>query len=182
MVTSPLAEHDVAVINVTTTKTGCLPMATVGEGLTANVTVVVENQGGFVESFNVTAKANAFIIGTQQVIGLNPGQNQTLTFIWDTTGYAYGNYTISAVADTHPSEVDTADNTFIDGIVKVVVPGDVNGDAWVELTDFFLTAASFGKRPWMPGWNPNADVNDDTWVELSDFFILSDNFGGPYGY
>jgi len=38
----------------------------------------------------------------------------------------------------------SSDNTFDNGIVKVVVPGEANGDAWVELTDFFLMSDTFG--------------------------------------
>jgi len=67
-------------------------------------------------------------IGTQTTNNLPNGTSTTLTFAWNTTGLAYGNYTISAAADTVPGETDTADNTLTNGDVMVTIPGDVNGN------------------------------------------------------
>jgi len=68
------------------------------------------------------------VIGTQTVNNLPNGVSTTLTFIWNTTDVPYGNYTISAVADTLPDETDTTDNTYTDGWVLVTIPGDICGD------------------------------------------------------
>jgi len=175
-VIGPGEQHDVAVIDVTTSKTGCVPMPTVGRGHTANVTVTVENQGGFAETFNVTAFANSSAIGEQQVT-LNPGENKTLTFIWDTTGFSYGNYAIKAVADTVPGETDTIDNTYIDGVVKVVIPGDVDGDGRVNILDAIKLAGAFGSKQGDGNWNPNADINGDGRVNILDAIMLAGHFG-----
>jgi hypothetical protein len=64
------SSHDVAVINVTTSKTGCKPIPTVGEGYNAYVNVTFENQGNCTETFNVVVYANETAIGTQIVINL----------------------------------------------------------------------------------------------------------------
>lgn len=94
----------------------------VGQGLTTKMYVDVANLGHFTETFNVTTYANTTEIGKQTVTNLNSGTNRILSFTWNTTGFAIGNYTISAVADVVTNETDTADNTYIDGMVTVRLP------------------------------------------------------------
>jgi len=60
--------------------------------------------------------------GTQRGVKLYPGNQTTLTFTWDTTGVALGDYTITAKATTVPGETDTDDNTHIDGVVTITAP------------------------------------------------------------
>ena len=50
--------HDVAVLSVTSSKSGCLPLPTVGQGRVVAVTVLVENQGVATETFNATLSAS----------------------------------------------------------------------------------------------------------------------------
>jgi hypothetical protein len=64
------------------------------------------------------------LIGEQEVY-LLPGSNTTLTFIWNTTGISFGNYTISAFAEPVPGEIDIEDNTFVDGVVEILWQHDV---------------------------------------------------------
>jgi hypothetical protein len=120
VVTSPLGTHDVAVTNVSKLKT------VVYQGYTCNISVTVENQGSFTETFNVTVYANDTAIQTK-TLTLTSGNSTTLTFTWDTSGFAKGNYTISAVADTVPGETDTADNNRTDGWILVAMVGDLGG-------------------------------------------------------
>jgi len=42
-------------------------------------------------------------------------------------GFAYGNYAISAIADTVPDETDTANNNCPGGWVLVAMVGDLGG-------------------------------------------------------
>lgn len=170
MATSPLEVHDVAVTNLTSPKT------VICQGYCGNLTVTVQNQGNFTETFNVTAYANTTAIQTE-TLTLTSQSSTTLTFTWNTAGFAKGNYTISAYAWPVPGETDTADNTFIDGWVYVGIPGDINVDGFVELMDFYCASSAFGSKPGDPNWNPNADINDDEFVELMDFFIISQHFG-----
>jgi outer membrane protein assembly factor BamB len=168
--------HDVAVTNVTTCKDGCLPMPVIGQNYTAHVYVTVLNEGDFQETFNVTVYANFTEIGKQEV-ELNTGDNTNITFTWNTTGFAYGNYTISAVADTVPGETDTEDNTLIDGWVYVTIPGDLNGDGYVKIGDIVSVISNFPKTPSSPNWNPNADWNDDHKGGIGDIVITIGHFG-----
>jgi len=107
--------HDVAVTNVAVSKT------VVNAGETVSIDVTVRNDGTESEDFSVTTYYGTNTIDTQQVDGLSPGSEETLTFSWDTTGVAEGDYQIKAIASTVEGEVDTDDNEFKDGTVTVNV-------------------------------------------------------------
>lgn len=98
--------HDVAVDSVTAP-------ATVTQGATAAVDVVVTNNGGAIETFDVTLSSN--LDGTIQTLSsgaLGIGASTTLNFSWVTgAGTTAGLHTLTAVAATVPSETNTADNT-----------------------------------------------------------------------
>jgi hypothetical protein len=117
-----------------------------------------------------------FIIGTQTVT-LESGASKFLIFPWNTTGLAKGNYTISAYAEPVPNETDTADNTFINGIITVTIPGDLDGDFEVRLVDLVILAQAYSSKPGEPKWNPNADIDDNKVVGLTDLVILAKNYG-----
>jgi len=107
--------HDVAVIDVSPSET------VVEQGSLASINVTVRNEGTTTESFDVTAYHNTTVIATQTVTNLAPGGQTTLSFTWNTTNVAPGNYTLWAQASTVPGEVDTDDNTFVDGTIEVTV-------------------------------------------------------------
>jgi len=176
VITSPLAGHDVAVTNVTTSKAGCLPMETVGNGTTCNVTATFENQGGFTETFNATVKAGATVIGAQVVV-LNAGQNITITFVWDTTSFAHGDYLISAEASVVPGETDTADNTMNYGTVRVTWKGDVDGDGDVDIFDIVRMATIYGVVKPNPSYDPNCDIDNDGDIDIFDIVAAATNYG-----
>ena len=166
-------------MNVTPSKT------IVGEGYSININVTVENQGDNTETFNITLYANTTIINTFTNLTLPNGNSTTITFTWNTTGFAKGNYTIKAVADTVPSETDTTDNTLINGWVFVSIPGDVNADQTVNILDCIMLANHFGHtngnghtpstKEWMACLN--SDINCDLKVNILDCIILAGHFG-----
>jgi hypothetical protein len=176
--------HDIAVISVTASKT------VVGQGYSLNINVTVINQRDSTETFNVTVYANETSIATFTDIILTIGAFTTLTFTWNTTGFAKGNYTISACATPVPGETDTSDNTFVDGWVFVSVPGDINADRKVDLKDVYAVGRAFGSvRNSTDGWywhsprktccphSPNCDINDDGKIDLKDYYTTCKNFG-----
>jgi len=99
---------------------------------------------------------------------------------WNTSGFAKGNFTISAYATLVQNEVNVANNLFTDGAVKVVIPGDVNGDGFVDVLDAVLLAGAAGANPTWPNWNPNADIDNDQIVDLFDAVILASHAGEHY--
>jgi hypothetical protein len=110
-------QHDVAVTNVTVSPLTALPGETIG----INATVL--DQGANAETFDITVNANAQAIGTQSVF-LSSNSSTTVAFTWDTTGFAKGEYTISASASIVVGEVDTIDNTRLaENDVTILFPG-----------------------------------------------------------
>ncbi len=109
-----IESHDVAV----TSATASPGKATIGDSVA--ITVTVENQGGFQETFAVTPYYGDRQAAPAQTVTLAPKQRLTLNFAWDTSGTQPGGYVISARATPVPGEVDLVDNTFNDGRVVLV--------------------------------------------------------------
>jgi parallel beta-helix repeat protein len=173
---TPWQPHDTAVLNVTTSKDGCLPMPIVCQNYTAKVNVTVTNRGASLRTFNVTAYANATVIGKAEV-SLAAGNIQTIMLVWNTSTFAKGNYTISAVADTVAGDETPADNNFTDGVVQVVMIGDVcPTDGYVGIDDIFNIASHFGQERGQPGYNPNKDITDDDYIGIDDIFTAAQHF------
>lgn len=169
--------HDVAITNAVLSKT------VVGRNFNVSISVAVANHGDFQEVFNVTVYANSSIITRFEKVTVPAGGTTTLTVVWNTTGFSYSNYTISAVADTVPDETDTADNLIGDRWIVVTIPGDINGDLMVKPYDLARLIAAFGSDPYPPNprpWNPNADINGDDKVGPYDLAVLIAHYGQHY--
>jgi len=107
-----LAVHDIAITSVTATPTSVF----VGQNMTIKTTVW--NFGIVTETFNVTAYYDENVIETRNIT-LADGASNTLTFAWNTTGVAFGTYTIKANTTLIPQDINQTNNVFIDG--KVIV-------------------------------------------------------------
>jgi len=170
---------DIAVTNATLSKT------VVGQGYSMNITVIVYNQGELTETFNVTVYCNetAITLPNEEnytTVTLASGESTTITFTWNTTGFAYGNYNISANAEPVPGETDTTDNTLADGWVLVTIPGDVNGDFKCEGKDIAIIAKAYGSLIGQPAYVPNADINDDGKIDGKDIAVAAKYYGTHY--
>jgi hypothetical protein len=165
--------HDIAVTNVASSKT------VVGQGYSMDINVTVANQGDYIETFNATVYANSTIIASQNVT-LQAGNSTTVTFTCYTTGFAYGNYTISAYAWPVPGETNTANNNFTGGVVKVTIPGEINGDGTVDIFDAIILAGAYNSRPGDPRWKPTADINGDNIVDIYDAILLANHYNQHY--
>ena len=165
--------HDVAVTNVVPSKT------VVGQGYSISINVTVENQGDFTETFNVTLYANTTVIDTHVNVTLTSRTFTVVTFTWNTTGFAYDNYTISAEAILPPPiiDVDPTDNLYINGFVIISLPSDINGDRIVNALDLRALGNAYGSTPISPNWNPEADINNDLIINVIDLEILGKNYG-----
>jgi len=165
--------RDLAVTNVVTN----VDRAYQGNPVKINVTV--RNKGEVAEtSISVTAHFDDDLIGTMNIPSLNPSEETTITFIWNTTDVTpCQNYTIWAEVVHVPFEIDLENNVFTDGKVKIKWMGDVNGDGKVTITDVLLCINAFGSTPSLPGWDPNADVNGDGKVNIIDIVLTLKNFG-----
>jgi hypothetical protein len=160
---------DVAVTEILFSKT------IVGQGYFLQVNTTLANQAFTFETFHVTVSASSTILKTQTVT-LVGRTFKTLTFAWNTTGFAKGNYTLSAIAEPVTGEVDLADNTFVDGKILVTITGDINGDQFVNAKDAVILGVAFGSKRGEVRYTPNADINGDDWCNAKDAVPLGSNF------
>jgi len=168
-----LLVNNIALTLVTPSKT------IVGQNYSTNIKVTIANQGDFTETFNVTIYANATAIERKEIT-LSRGASTTLTFIWHTSGFAYGNYTIWAYAEPIPGETDLDDNTLTDGIVTVTIPGDVDADFDVDLYDAVKLLVRYGAKKGNQAYDPNCDIDGDGDIDLYDAVILCNHYGQKY--
>ena len=151
--------------------TKALPSKTiVGVGLECSVIVTVANEGSYTETFTVTAYANTTAIETQTVT-LVVGTSAPVTLTWNTTGFAYGNYSLSAIVTLAPGETNQWTGPFTYGTVKVTIPGDVNGDGVINILDVSVIAAYWLQT--VPPAPSNADVNCDGVINILDVSVCA---------
>jgi len=116
----PFSPHDIGIVTIIKSKT------TIAQGFTFSMEAKIMNYGVHDEAFTVTFYANTAVI-TTETITLTKRSNTVVTFAWNTTGFAEGNYTISAIADAGPEETNTIDNGLTDGWILVTNVGDLGG-------------------------------------------------------
>jgi len=169
----PWLPPDVAVSNATTSKT------VVGRGYSLNVTVILANQGNKIENLNMIVYANETIIAFQNFL-LKSGNSIIYTFTWNTSGFTYGNCTISIYVEPILGETDTTDNTYVDSVILVTIPGDVDGDFDVDIYDVAKIADIYGSIKSDPGFNPNCDLDDDGKITIYDVVRCTSHYGETY--
>jgi len=172
-VTVTQAIHDVAVNNAVSAKT------VIGQGYSGNITATLENLGGYTETFNVSIYANATVAVSQNVTLLN-GNSANVTFVWNTAGFVYGNYSVTAYAWPVPGETDLANNNFTCGVVTVSIPGDVEGIFRVNMGNIVDILRAFGSTIGMPNYAANCDIANDGRIDMGDIVIALRNFGQRY--
>jgi hypothetical protein len=144
------------------------------------VTVTIGNLGSFAETFNVTVSANQTVIATFANTALASGDFKTLSFVWSTSGFDKGTYTLSAYAGPVSGDVNSTNNYLTSGPVAVTLMGDINGDLRVSLADLVLLAHAYGSRVGGAGWNANADLDGNGVVGLLDLVNLALHYGQHY--
>jgi hypothetical protein len=115
-------------------------------------------------------------IDTQSIF-LRHRDTKTITFTWNTTGFPKGNYSISIYVRSVPYEVGKPKCTFTDGIVYVGIPGDVDGNGFVEVKDILAIALAYGTHPGDPPYKPCLDINDDEFIDIKDILVAALNYG-----
>jgi len=157
--------RDLAITNV-------VPHATWAyQGNILKINVTVRNQGEITETLiTVEAYYEGNLLGNDTIASLNPDEQVTLTFAWNTASVTpCQNYTISAEVTAVPYEMDLLNNIYSDGKVKVKLYGDINGDGVVDGQDVQMIRSTIPSYPDHPHWNPEADVNNDGVVDGVDY-------------
>ncbi len=121
---APLA-HDVAITDVQPSNN------VVAQNQSVSINVTIENQGESTETFDVTVYASTIVIDAFTDVMLTWRNSTILTFTWNTTGFVEGVYIISATVTPVPDEIDTADNTYLDGLI-IVGAGPPGNLIWVN--------------------------------------------------
>jgi hypothetical protein len=116
------------------------------------------------------------LIETKEVT-LTSGNFGTVTFTWNTSGFAKGNYTIWAYAGPVQGETYTADNTFIYGAIAVTIPGDVDGNFLVNILDVVKITSRYCSRPGDPLYAPVYDIDNDGHISILDVVICTSHYG-----
>jgi hypothetical protein len=55
----------------------------------------------------------------------------------------------------------------------------MNGDGFVDYTDFVIFVMAYGSQEGDPNWDPAADLDWDGKVDFTDFLLLADAYGVP---
>jgi hypothetical protein len=100
-----------------------------------------------------------------------PAENKTLTFLWNTMGFARA-YILSANATILLNETNTEDNIYVGNTIRVSCIGDINGDYVTDAKDYQLVKRAIPSMPSSPNWNPNTDINNDGVIDAKDYQIV----------
>jgi hypothetical protein len=166
--------HEIATTSLVSYKT------IVGKGYVNNLTVTVQNQGFFTETFNVTVYSDSTQIGRIETT-LDIGESAKYIIQWNTTLWAYGSYEMRAYASPVAGETNTTNNTCNGDFVAVLKPGDVKEDyGKIDMKDVSYVARRFLINTADPLWDSKADINSDGKVDMKDIAITAKNFGLPY--
>ena len=150
-----------------------------GYNLTVSISVKIVNYGQQAENLNLTVQIPSTTYNS--TLALASRNSTILTFTWNTTDFAKGNYRITANITQVIGETDTTDNTQTTWVI-VTIAGDVTGatglsDRKVDMRDIGAICSKFGTNSASPGWNVNMDINDDGVVNMRDVGIACSNFG-----
>ena len=184
-----IGKHEINVTNVTPSTpninlTKPIPMKNVvGQGYNVTIYVTVKNQGNFTEQnihvdiyWSNSTRFNQ-TINSVVIPELAVEASVMFNLTWNTNGFAYGNYTISAYAEPVPGEDNRTNNMHVDGIVRVGFKGDVDGitpgvpDDLCNMRDIGYVAQDFGFKPSSPDWEPNVDIDNNGVVDMRDIGI-----------
>ncbi|MCJ7470389.1 PQQ-binding-like beta-propeller repeat protein [Candidatus Bathyarchaeota archaeon] len=175
-----LGVHDIKVTDVRPGKT------VVGQGYNATINVTVVNEGNFTE-YDISVTAYWYngthinqTIGSTTIPELRINASIIVNITWNTTGFAYGNYTVWAYAWPVEGETETADNTFVDVWVIVTIPGDVDGDFDVDIYDVVAICVAYGSKIGEPAYVPECDINCDGKIDIYDVVIACTHYGQKY--
>jgi hypothetical protein len=171
-------------INYDTAVTDCkLSKSIVGQGHYCNVSATVENKGTLTEELLILAfYANTTLIHTQTLSSLASGMSDNITFVWNTTEFAKGNYTLTAYIIPVAGETYTLDNAFSAQVV-VAMPGDIAGlkvgypDGKVDMKDISAVARLYSINYPNPRYNPNCDIVYDLKIDMKDISFVAKRFG-----
>jgi PKD repeat protein len=117
-----------------------------------NITVGTKNLGSMSETFNVTVYADSSAIDVKLVQGLTPGEERSLTFVWNTTGFSPSHiYNITAKASEIPNEIDLYNNVLSAGIIEIVLQPPIANFTYSPMPPIVNQTTTFNASNSIPG-------------------------------
>jgi len=173
--TNPYERPDLAVLNITTLR------SIVGRGFTMLVNVTVGNLGNKAEFLNTTLCSNTTEISLPNAIILKKANSATFSFVWNTSEFQYGNYSLWAYVTPLQDEANTNNNIKAYGTVLVTILGDFDGDLKVKPQDLNALLVAYGSptNPEAP-YNLNCDLDGDGTIGPIDLNTLLVHYGQHY--
>lgn len=174
-ISAGLAEAEIAV-------SGAFNFASVAINTTKELELTIENSGDLELTGDIAIDGAAFSVSDASfVLAGGEALAVTVTFAPTAVESSVGTITITSNDAANPEvTVDLSGAGFDPGEVQVLVDadgntilGDFDGNAKVNLEDFFIFADNFGQADFAEG----TDLDGDGKVTLDDFFVFSDNFG-----
>lgn len=168
--TFTVSRHDIAVTDAVATRT------VVGKGSTLSISTAVQNRGNYTEEFNVFLYANSTIANQTQVI-LASGDFTTINLDWNTSGFAYGDYILKAVADPVLGEMDMTDNNCTAGWILISIPGDIAEPyRLVDIFDVVSITGIYESELGDPEYRPNSDIDGNGIVDIFDVVACTSHY------
>lgn len=143
----------------------------VEQGFPATLTCNIENSGSSPVSFDVTFSVNGITISTQ-TITLQSESSTVASTVWNTTGFALGNYVLSATVWPVAEETSITSETCTGSTLLLTCPGDLTGQGEVDSTSFFAFMDDYISYYSENQYNPAADFEHDGAITTADFFAF----------
>lgn len=151
----------------------------VEQGFTINLSVLVENIDPSTSTCNVTVCGNSVPLGTQPLT-VTGNSNNIVSFVWNTTGFALGNYTLSAYTWSITSQTTVISTNCTGSSLLVTCPGDMSGHFKVDFTDVTAFVASYINYYQTGVCNPAADFEHTGKLDFSDVRLFVDAYIAYY--
>ena len=146
------------------------------------VSITAPSAGNVSNTVTVTANAadNVGVVGVQfKLDGNNLNAEDTsspYSTSWNTKTASNGSHTLTAIARDAAGNVQTSSSVVVTVNNATFIAEDINQDGKVDILDFSILSANYGKKG--GAISPaRADVNGDGTVDILDFSRLSSKFG-----
>ena len=167
----PWTPPHITVLNFTASKT------VIGESYSLSVAIILTNQGNNTENLNVTIYANETVIAFQTFL-LGSGYSVIYNFIWSTTSFAKGNYTIWAYIQMVSGGTVLDYNSLFCGWVLVSIPGDVVEPYFeVDIYDITAICVCYGSEMGDPDYYADCDVDGNGIIDIYDVTTACITYG-----
>jgi hypothetical protein len=110
--------------------------------------------------YSLDNQANVTTLGNTTLTGLVGDSHNAIVYANDTSG-----------------NMGASDKVFF---IVQMIPGDVDGNGWVNILDFIDLLNSFNLRIGQTGFNPNADLDGNGIVDILDAIVISNHFNQRY--